>query len=178
MNLMLGEFVDSGINDEVVPAGAERFHGARCQQCCLATFILSHVFKEFDGPADYILPRSDLMNVKDTTGVEAGKSLFEISGRPLYQSHQNSIGVSLGYLRRKDARIAEMRGYQVCNAVGFDVLLQVVKGFRVPFDGMDQSWAGMHGHWYGELTYACEHINHQLTRAKLTHAGALRFVAD
>jgi len=104
--------------------------------------------------------------------------LFEVSARPLYQSHQDSIGVSLSYLRRKDTRIAEMRGYHVRNAVGFDVLQQVVKGIGVPFDGVDQSWAGMHGHRYGELTYASEHVNHQFTCAKLTHAGALRFVAD
>jgi hypothetical protein len=175
---MLGDFVDSGINDEVVPARTERFHRARCQQCCLSTFILSRAFKEFGGPADYIVPRSNLMNVKDATGVEASKSLFEIPGRPLNQSHQDSIGVSLSYLRCKDARIAEMWGYQLRNAVGFDVLLQVVKGIGVPFDGVDQSWAGMHGHRYGELTYACEHVNHQFTRAKLTHANALRFVAD
>jgi hypothetical protein len=104
--------------------------------------------------------------------------LFEVSGRSLYQSHQDSIGVSLSYLRRKDACIAEMRGYQVRNAVGLDVLLQVMKGVGVPLDGVDQSWAGMHGHWYGELTYASEHVNNQFTCAKLTHAGALRFVAD
>jgi CxxC motif-containing protein (DUF1111 family) len=65
---MLGDFVDSGINDEVVPARAERFHRSRCQQCHLATLIPSRAFKEVDGSADYILPRSDFMNVKDATG--------------------------------------------------------------------------------------------------------------
>jgi len=69
MNSILGNFVDSGINDEVVPARAERFHRPCCQQCYLTTLILRRAFKEFDGSTGCIMPRSDFMNVKDATGM-------------------------------------------------------------------------------------------------------------